>query len=272
MRLILFLALVGAVGAAALFLSRMAAADSAFYDGPPRKPHVYTNVTVINTTTSRSECPSPRDCSQGADVVRVEQVNCGQVQQTHNKRIAANGGRLGILAKHECGQWPTFRIYMNYFGTRLACALPISYSIDYLYKEIRIWGPYQRTWSDKRGVFECDHHVTASAPNELVRNGRVDLHNGGSLPTWFGYRPNGCAAGAESWLAIAPVGRGLAAGERAAQYYTIYNHDCGKYSRFWFEYGGDSSWCPPRELSGNHEFIRYGLFEPGWCEVHGRNF
>ena len=263
MRLVLYALLVAAIGLAAFLLPPMMAGAQIFATTLP--------LDLVNRTTSAAHCATAAQCSRGTPIVRVEMLNCGRIVHTYNITIPANGQPETVVITHECGSWPRLRIYVEYFGLRPACTISASYNRDFLYTAIQIRGPYQRTWSDEKGVFECSNKLVEKNPAWLVRNGRVDFYNGGSLPTWLGYQPNGCNPVA-GLAGITPHSRGLAAGERAGGYYSLYNHECGKYSRFWFEYGGDSSWCPARELNGNREFIRYGFFEPGWCEVHDRNF
>jgi len=223
--------------------------------------------TVYNKTTSTMSCPSPAQCGSAGPALRVEVKNCGKATATH-ANIAGRFGSKTFTVSDTCGSWASLRLTMEYFGNREVCAEPVDTESQ---RVVYVWGPYEREWTHAKGVFECTTSSSAGTATR-VKNGRVDFYNGGSLPTWFGYRPNGCKPDGGSWLAIGPGGRGLAGAEAATQYYSIYNHDCGQYSRFWFEYGNDSSWCPPRGIKGNHEFIRYGGYEPGWCEVHGKSF
>ena len=223
--------------------------------------------TVYNRMTSTASCPHAADCGRAGPPLRVQVKNCGKLTYQFDN-IAGRSGSKTFTVSDKCGSWGELHLTADYFGVRELCQEPVDTADKTV---IYVWGPYARQWTHAKGVFECTTENSAGNA-ALVKNGRVDLFNGGSLPTWYGYRPNGCAPDGGNWLGIGPSGRGLATQEHANGFYTIYNHDCGQYSRFWFEFGGDSSWCSPRGIAGNHELIHYGGYQPGWCEVHGKSF
>lgn len=206
--------------------------------------------TLFNRTSSMAVCAAPIECGRAGPALQLDIYNCGERVARH----AAIEGRTGsqrVRVTDACGVWSRLRLTLEYFGTREICADGVNVAaLNALY----VWGPYERSWSDGRGVFEC-RDEDSPGQGTLVKNGQVVLVNQRVSP-WVlaAYAPNGCRPFAD-WLGRRPTAPLVYKGQNSRGLHSVYNHDCGAYSTFGYRGRFIANYCLPMQVAGNSELI-----------------